>query len=431
MKKGILKITVRPDGSIRQFIKSGKSKIPIPGVYILDESMHNEECEFETGANGIQKLLVGGKEISKDEEELQRRLQEKEEKEKQRKEAEAKAKKEAEEFRQQQQGNRGGQQPFQNKPDFVFNISKFSILPKDTIDTIAGKEASIDNLALRLNKGANFWEGNKNRATLYQLNKGSRKRGTRDELMRHLPEGEIQYGDLPFEELGQQTQDFAEAFCGKNQVWNEVIKTDGRLAIGIGSASVFEVGITLHHVYGIPYLPASGIKGLCRNWMISNDFDGSEGDALAVREFCDLFGCPAEYKDNEEKGHKSWYEKQRILNGKYSGEQKGKLMFFDAFPVAPPTIEEDIMNVHYPDYYQGKSAPTDFQSPNPIVFLTVAEGTPFHFVIGTKASPEMEKEVNKSGLLAKGRELLTQALTNHGIGAKTALGYGFFENPQS
>ena len=36
------------------------------------------------------------------------------------------------------------------------------------------------------------------------------------------------------------------------------------IAIGLGNASPLEVGIRLHHSYGMPLLPASALKGLCR-----------------------------------------------------------------------------------------------------------------------------------------------------------------------
>jgi CRISPR-associated protein Cmr6 len=36
------------------------------------------------------------------------------------------------------------------------------------------------------------------------------------------------------------------------------------IAIGLGDASPLEVGIRLHHTYGMPLLPASALKGLCR-----------------------------------------------------------------------------------------------------------------------------------------------------------------------
>jgi CRISPR-associated protein Cmr6 len=42
------------------------------------------------------------------------------------------------------------------------------------------------------------------------------------------------------------------------------ITTNSRLALGLGLPSFFENGITLHHIYGVPYIPASSFKGFLR-----------------------------------------------------------------------------------------------------------------------------------------------------------------------
>jgi CRISPR-associated protein Cmr6 len=75
------------------------------------------------------------------------------------------------------------------------------------------------------------------------------------------------------------------------------------------------------------------------------------------------------------------------------------------------------MNPHYPDYYTKNEPPTDWQSPRPIKFLTIDSNTKFQFYIAGK-----DKE-----LLDKTKKLLIEALKNYGIGAKTSLGYGIFE----
>lgn len=42
-------------------------------------------------------------------------------------------------------------------------------------------------------------------------------------------------------------------------------KLNDKLVIGLGGHSVYETDITLHHIYGVPYIPASAIKGSFRN----------------------------------------------------------------------------------------------------------------------------------------------------------------------
>jgi CRISPR-associated protein Cmr6 len=88
------------------------------------------------------------------------------------------------------------------------------------------------------------------------------------------------------------------------------------------------------------------------------------------------------------------------------------------------------MNVHYPQYYQGKDFPVDYDSPIPIHFLTVQK-TPFSFALGIHA---LEGEIadyfpgkNASELTQELKNIATEALQNLGIGSKTSLGYGLME----
>jgi len=97
-------------------------------------------------------------------------------------------------------------------------------------------------------------------------------------------------------------------------------------------------------------------------------------------------------------------------------KQKGKVIFFDAYPDESIELKIDIMNPHYPDYYGGDKPPADWQNPVPIKFLTV-EKTKFLFYLASR-----DKD-----LLTKAENLLKDALKNYGIGAKTSLGYGVFE----
>lgn len=109
------------------------------------------------------------------------------------------------------------------------------------------------------------------------------------------------------------------------------------------------------------------------------------------------------------------------------------------------------MNPHYGDYYQdenGKTPPADYLSPNPIFFLTIMNVIfqfPFAIkrrennIIGDRiqidpATNQETKHPSKfSGLkpIAVVGTYLPQALKEHGIGAKTAVGYGRMEPPES
>jgi CRISPR-associated protein Cmr6 len=173
-----------------------------------------------------------------------------------------------------------------------------------------------------------------------------------------------------------------------------------RMVIGLGGVSAYETSITLHHTYGVPYIPGSTVKGSLRSYIIRELFSGSENDASADECFIKVFGTQ---------------------------KQRGGVVFMDAFPEKCDKLEADIMNPHYSDYYQGKSAPTDDSEPTPIKFYAVPSGTGFTFLLAGIRVKDEYLDVNR--FTVKGiqlTELLKVTLSEMGIGAKTAIGYGWF-----
>ena len=168
-----------------------------------------------------------------------------------------------------------------------------------------------------------------------------------------------------------------------------------RMMLGLGSASVFETGITLHHIYGFPFIPGSAIKGCLRNFIIRDLFENNEENAIADNNFNKIFG---------------------------SQENAGKVIFFDSYPKKCAKLELEIMNPHYGDYYQGKAAPTDDHKPVPIKFYAVPKDTQFIFRLVSNA--ENIKQFTICGKLIS--DLFSDMLYEIGIGAKTSVGYGWF-----
>lgn len=180
-----------------------------------------------------------------------------------------------------------------------------------------------------------------------------------------------------------------------------VLQLSFRMVIGLGASHPQETSMTLHHIYGIPYIPGSAVKGVTRHWIIASQFDNDEKKAEEDKDFKDIFGTQA---------------------------QAGKIIFFDAYPVDRINLKIDVMTPHYPDYYSKGVEPADWQSPNPIKFLTV-EKTKFSFwlAVREKALVEAGREKALEELVKKAKEWLTDALKKYGIGAKTSIGYGYFE----
>jgi CRISPR-associated protein Cmr6 len=169
------------------------------------------------------------------------------------------------------------------------------------------------------------------------------------------------------------------------------VAPDWRLIVGLGATHVLETSVTLHRVYGFPFIPGSGLKGMTRAYVELVLGKSEEDD-----DFRCIFG-------SQQKGR----------------EQAGDVIFFDAIPTQVPRLKLDVMNPHYSEYYRGGSTPpADWLSPVPVYFLTV-ERTPFLFALAAR-----QKEAN--GLVVTVSAWLKAALSELGVGAKTATGYGYF-----
>ncbi|MBI3799809.1 MAG: type III-B CRISPR module RAMP protein Cmr6 [Deltaproteobacteria bacterium] len=176
------------------------------------------------------------------------------------------------------------------------------------------------------------------------------------------------------------------------------LRTDWRFIAGLGRKGPLEAGFTFHR-YGFPMLPGSSVKGIARAyaWLVE---ERRESDP----DFLTIFGRAPQKGEDE------------------SVAQSGRAVFFDAIPARLPKLELDIMNPHYPKYYQGKEPPTDSQSPIPVYFLTVAPNAEFRFAVGWRGP--LDDETHRLRNLAK--DWLIGGLTELGAGAKTSAGYGYF-----
>lgn len=193
-------------------------------------------------------------------------------------------------------------------------------------------------------------------------------------------------------------------------------KCNWRLVIGLGGMHPHETSMTLHHIYGIPYIPASAIKGITRHWAIikfATKYHENSGKNIedCIKEISNLI----EKKQNISNLNINGTTIEELTEIFGNQKQVGKVIFLDAYPIENVDLKIDIMNVHYPEYYSGNKPPADWQNPNPIKFLTL-ENAKFRFIVLSR----------EKGLLEKAKELLKEALQNHGIGAKTSLGYGIF-----
>lgn len=192
---------------------------------------------------------------------------------------------------------------------------------------------------------------------------------------------------------------FCNSFSGlyDNIVFKAQLRTP--LITGIGESHPNEISMVFDRNTGIPYIPASGIKGIVR--------------------FCHTLGLLPEIKDDIEffDDEAPWTMVPDLFG---TQAQKGSVVFLDAYPEKVPDLHVDIMNPHYDEYYREGKAPGDYLDPVVLKFLAVAKGTVFVF--------RALVEKKKSDLGRRVCEAFKNAFETEGIGAKTAVGYGRFFN---
>lgn len=277
----------------------------------------------------------------------------------------------------------------------------------------------IENLSLIFNKVYIFCDCEKNLKS--------------SDLLREIKE---KISDKFFEDYKRNVNKTMEILNPKKEF---KLKTGYRFAIGLGNPSFIENGFSFYPVYGIPYIPGSSIKGLTRSVFLNIISLKLKKDIDKIEDFLE------NERENEE-NKKEDKELKDILNkeieityfGKYLGKinpqetykilfgtknREGKIIYYDAFPtnLKKDSIEIDVINPHYQDYYtsEGKEPPADWYNPVPIFFMVLSEGTEFTFMLDT-LDPKKEDYIELA------EKILKIGLEKFGIGAKTRKGYGWF-----
>ena len=191
--------------------------------------------------------------------------------------------------------------------------------------------------------------------------------------------------------------------------------------VGIGSGpfkAVFEVGLNIDPVLGLPYYPGSGIKGAVRGF-VENYFEGDKG--LIDR----LFG---------------------------NNEESSAITFLDMYPIGlngNSLFKGLVMNPHY--YREGKPVKDELDvNPIPVQYLGISEGTIFGLIACLKVErleelqpllksnmwkgkmKDIVKSISKSNEFTDTKMLkliaiITIATLKKGIAARSAKGFNFFE----
>lgn len=188
--------------------------------------------------------------------------------------------------------------------------------------------------------------------------------------------------------------------------WTIEVIARTRLLIGVGNPSPLENGLTLHHTYGVPYLPATSLKGILNHWLAER-LGGDKWKGVGYER-----GRPAS-SPGEYHGH--LFGRPEIDSEQAGG--RGAVVFEDGWliPGAEEPLVPDVLTPHHVDYYRtgGETLPSDWEAPEPHPFVSVRPGTSFLLAL--------------SGPWAWARlamRHLLDALDEKGMGAKTSAGYG-------
>ncbi len=239
-----------------------------------------------------------------------------------------------------------------------------------------------------------------------------------------------------------------------------LLQTSSRLIVGLGSSHVLETSLTLHHIYGVPYVPGSAFKGVVRAasfWKMAEqlidpeDVRNSEKRLESFQKV--LYGVPVW----QEKSAQKWRElirdneiahailqqhdsedvlRHQLLFG--TAGFKGLLTFLDVHPEPGQTdlFDLDVMTPHYSKYYADpeNNPPGDWYDPVPIPFLTVKAGISFRALVlfdrwrWAKVKERLSLELDlEKGLKERVEGWVKEAFASLGVGAKTRLGYGRFK----
>lgn len=226
------------------------------------------------------------------------------------------------------------------------------------------------------------------------------------------------------------------------------VTLSGRLLVGHGNASATEVGLTVHHTWGVPYIPGSALKGLLAHYIDATygpgnalppwqqqgpddteraRWQGVTWDGSRIKRgpgdlYRALFGAPDAEQDDEMRTH-----------GLVAGAARGHVVFHDALYVPGSVVDPngrdgrpttdtpfavDVLTVHQKRYYDNADKapqpwPCDYDDPNPVQFLSVRPGARFLLAL---SGPTDWTELAGA--------LLCDALADWGVGGKTAAGYG-------
>jgi len=203
--------------------------------------------------------------------------------------------------------------------------------------------------------------------------------------------------------------------------------TAGRLLVGSGNASGSDVGIHLHHTWGVPMVPGSALKGMLSHYLDAAYGPDPEHDAISPVAANHPDPDRARFRRPGRNPATPPGDWQRIICGSADHDDvpaaAGHVVFYDMLLMPPEgrdgdhgMLDQDVLTPHHAAYHIGGGAASDFEDPTPVPFLSVPSGARFLLAVGGQRA-WAEFAIRR----------LAEAVADWGVGAKTAAGYGRLE----
>lgn len=250
--------------------------------------------------------------------------------------------------------------------------------------------SNCQHAGLKLERGFGQWNTENN-----QYN--AQKKAFYNQLIEIKPSQELYESAYNrWEDYLKQHQDSCKSWLGK---------IDGRLYLGLGEANPLESAVTLHHTYGVPFIPGSAVKGVLHHALLTRYATSYDPDKkkyhledAQLEVIHTLFGREPDKTNPQDIG------------------EAGYVIFNDAWwvPGNKLPLVKEIVTVHHQEYYAGEKEATDFDSPIPNQQIAI-QG---EFLFSVQGEPSWADFAIK---------LLQQTLHETGVGAKTSSGYGYFK----
>jgi CRISPR type III-B/RAMP module RAMP protein Cmr6 len=187
------------------------------------------------------------------------------------------------------------------------------------------------------------------------------------------------------------------------------------LILHLGRASVLEnVGLYCERTTGLPLIPGTAVKGVLSTWACWEANQNEDGS----------FPDPKEW-ETQRSAYPADHARRIFGSDAESGsENAGEVAFLGACPAAVPALALDIVNPHHEEKnVNGTIIRKTKERLTPSVFLCLEANTAWDFTFLARAGTP-----DAAALLTSTETWLRECLAQVGLGAKTAAGYGRFND---